>query len=198
MKLFVFILALPLFALAEGATLLIVGDSLTEGYGVSKEAAYPAQLEKLFQDKGVALKVVNAGSSGSTSASLGKRLAWHLKKKPTHMLIALGANDGLRGIEPESMRKNLKEGIEKAQLEGIKVILAGMKMPLNYGKAYRQRYEKVFEDLGKTKGVTFIPFLLKNVGGVKELNQADGIHPNEKGHQKMAEFLFQSLKDKIQ
>lgn len=182
------------FALANDYSLLIIGDSLTEGYGVSKEAAYPSQLEKLLVADGKKIKIINAGSSGSTSASLEKRLSWHLKKKPTHLMIALGANDGLRGVEPESMRKNLSSAIQKAQGAGIKVIFAGMKMPLNYGKQYREKYEKVFTDLGKTKGVFFIPFLLKGVGGIKKLNQADGIHPNEVGHKKMAEFLFETLK----
>jgi len=182
---------------ATTTSILIVGDSLTEGYGVSRAAAFPAQLKELFKQNGQKLDIVNAGSSGSTSASLKKRLAWHLKKKPDFLMIALGANDGLRGIPPATTKENLKQGIETAQSKGIKVILAGMKMPMNYGEDFRKKYEIIFSELGQVENVIYIPFLLKGVAGQKSLNQADGIHPNEKGHKVIAEQLYIRLKDKI-
>lgn len=177
---------------------LIIGDSLTAGYGVSKEAAYPRQLELLFQEQGYKIQVLNAGSSGSTSASLKRRLQWHIKAQPKYIMIALGANDGLRGIPVSQTYANLKKSIEFAQKRKIQVILAGMKMPLNYGKKYRTDFEKTYKKLAKVfPEVIFIPFLLKDVGGVKDLNLADGIHPNEKGQKKIAQLLFKSLKGQL-
>ena len=178
-------------------TLLIVGDSLTEGYGVGKASAYPAKLEKLFQENGMDVKVQNAGSSGSTTASLKGRLKWHLKKKPEYLMIALGANDGLRGFPIESTKKNLNEGIKLATDNGMKVILAGMLLPMNFGKDYRAKFEAMYKELVKTHDVIFIPFLLKDVGGVKDLNLPDGIHPNEKGYDIVAKTVFEALKGKL-
>ncbi len=174
--------------------ILIVGDSLTAGYGVSKEAAYPSQLQKLLEKDHPEVKVIGAGSSGSTSASAISRLKWHLKAKPTHLVLALGANDGLRGVKLESTKKNLSEAIDLAKEKGIKVYLAGMLLPTNYGKKYRTEFKSLFKDLAKEKGVKFIPFLLKGVGGRPELNLADGIHPNEKGHKIVAQTVFNALK----
>lgn len=178
-------------------TLLIVGDSLTEGYGVGKQAAYPAQLEKLFRENKMAIHVKNAGSSGSTTASLKGRLKWHLKNKPEYLMIALGANDGLRGFPIETTKNNLDEGIQLAADNGIKVILAGMLLPMNFGKEYRARFEAMYQELVKKHDVIFIPFLLKDVGGVKELNLADGIHPNEKGYEVVSKTVFEALKGKL-
>lgn len=177
--------------------LLIIGDSLTEGYGVDKKSAYPAQLEKLFQKNNLKIKVNNAGSSGSTSASLKGRLKWHLKNKPDVVMIALGANDGLRGFPIETTTKNLDEGISLAKNNGMKVVLAGMLLPMNFGKEYRAQFEEMYKKLVKKHDVIFIPFLLKNVGGIKELNLSDGIHPNEKGYAIVAETVFAVLKGKI-
>lgn len=182
---------------SSAKTLLIVGDSLTEGYGVGKASAYPAKLEKLFQDNGINVKVQNAGSSGSTTASLKGRLKWHLKKKPDYLMIALGANDGLRGFPIESTKKNLNEGIKLATDNGMKVILAGMLLPMNFGKEYRAQFEAMYRELVKTHEVIFIPFLLKDVGGVKDLNLPDGIHPNEKGYDIVAKTVFEALKGKL-
>ena len=178
--------------------LVIIGDSLTAGYGVSKADAFPAQLQNIINESGDLkrqIKVVAAGISGSTSASLKKRLAWQMKLKPDAIMFAIGANDGLRGLEPEQMKSNLLDAIKTSEQAGVKVILAGMKMPMNYGQAYRAKYEAVYSELGQLPGLIYIPFLLKDVGGVKELNQSDAIHPNEKGHTKMAENLWAQLKE---
>ncbi len=178
-------------------TLLIVGDSLTEGYGVEKAAAYPARLEELFKKNKMSIRVINAGSSGSTTASAESRLKWHLQKKPDFVMIALGANDGLRGFAAESSYQNLKKALELAKKNSIRVILAGMFLPKNYGDQYRAEFEGIFKKLVKEYDVIFIPFLLEGVGGVPELNLADGIHPNEKGYARVAEHVFRSIKGKL-
>ncbi len=173
--------------------ILIIGDSLTAGYGVPKESAYPYQLELLMHKKHPKVKVVAAGSSGSTSASGLTRLKWHLKAKPSHLILALGANDGLRGVKLSTTKENLGKTIDLAKEKGIKVYLAGMMLPLNYGKEYRQQFENLFKDLVKEKSIGFIPFLLKNVGGKPELNLPDGIHPNEKGHKIVAKNVYEVI-----
>jgi len=177
--------------------ILILGDSLTEGYGVSKKDAFPALLEELLNKKSEKrrFKVVAAGSSGSTTASAFKRLKWHLKKKPKLLILALGGNDGLRGVKPKATKANLDKAITFAKSKNIKVLLAGMKIPTNYGEDYRKAYEKTFVDLAKKHDVSLVPFLLKNVGGVKELNLPDGIHPNEKGHIVVSKTLFKYVED---
>ncbi|EQC51376.1 arylesterase [Bacteriovorax sp. DB6_IX] len=177
--------------------ILIIGDSLTEGYGISKKDAYPTLLEKLLNQKKQKYKVINAGSSGSTSASANSRLRWHLRSKPQTLILALGANDGLRGINPKATKENLQKAITLAKKNKVRVILAGMQMPYNYGEDYRKNYSQAFKELVKENKLTFIPFLLKGVGGKKELNISDGIHPNEKGHKIIAKNLADFLKDKL-
>lgn len=181
-------------AQAAEKRILIIGDSLTEGYGVSKESAYPNQLEKLIKKKFPNYKVINAGSSGSTSASAVPRMKWHLKKTPKILILALGGNDGLRGFPVEATKKNLSQAIDMALQKKTVVYLAGMKIPVNYGKKYRTEFEKVYNDLKKDKKIKMIPFLLKGVGGEPSLNLADGIHPNEKGHEKIAQTVFEAIK----
>ncbi len=173
--------------------LVVIGDSLTEGYGVAKESAYPALLEQLIHKKHPEWKVINSGVSASTSASAPGRVRWVLKQKPDLVILALGANDGLRGQPPANLKKNLQESIEILKNADVKVILAGMKMPPNYGKKYRQEYEEVFKQLASQQQIGFIPFLLDGVAGKKELNQPDGIHPNEAGHKLVAENVFKSI-----
>ncbi len=173
--------------------ILILGDSLTEGYGISKQKAYPHLLQEKFNKKGHKVEIVNAGSSGSTSASALGRLKWHLQSKPNVLVLALGANDGLRGVRVLSMKKNLEQTIELAKKNEMTVYLAGMKLPLNYGKSYREAFERVFSDLAKEKNVKLIPFLLENVAGIKKYNLPDGLHPNEKGHELIADTVFKIL-----
>ncbi len=170
--------------------ILVVGDSLTAGYGVNQTSAFPKQLENLLKKKNHKVQVIAAGSSGATSAGATNRLRWHLKRKPDILILALGANDGLRGLPVESTQKNLAAAIDLAKENKIKVLLAGMKMPTNYGEDYQKKYEKVFSDLSQEKQITLIPFLLKDVAVEKEYNLADGIHPNEKGHLLIAENLL--------
>lgn len=187
----------PSQAFAGPKSLVILGDSLTEGYGVAHDAAYPALLEKKIQKSGKNWKVVNAGISGSTSASALPRLKWILKSKPDLLMICLGANDGLRGLKLEETRHSLSEAVAYAQAQGIPVVLAGLYLPPNYGKEYTTGFRKIYVDLAKQYKTLFIEFLLDGVAGNSQLNQADGIHPNEKGHEVIAETVFKALKDRL-
>lgn len=176
----------------------MLGDSLTEGYGVKKENAYPALVEKkLHADGKTEWKVVNAGISGSTSASALSRVKWVSKSQPKILFLALGANDGLRGLPNSSTKKNLQAAIHYAKEQGIKVFLAGMMMPPNYGKEYTKSFEKIFPELAKAENIPLLPFLLQDVGGISKLNQTDGIHPNEAGHKIIATHVYDFLKDKL-
>ncbi|MEO0334778.1 MAG: arylesterase [Pseudomonadota bacterium] len=175
---------------------VIIGDSLTDGYGIRREDAYPNQLKILMENEGLKrpLTMVNAGVSGSTSSSLKKRLEWQLKNRPDALMLTLGANDGLRGQDHKMMKSRLKTAIEKAKSSGVEVILAGMQMPLNYGEEYRRKYANAFAEVAKETRVFFIPFLLEGVAADKKYNQEDLIHPNEKGHKKIAEHVWSKLK----
>lgn len=192
-----FFLALILsFSHAPGAQtapkkIVIIGDSLSEGYGVAKEKAYPALLEKKL---GSGYTVINAGISGSTSASAPSRMAWQLKNKPHLILLALGANDGLRGLPVKAMEENLGKALADAKKAGVKVVLAGMRLPPNYGEAYVKDFAAAFGRIAAKHSVPLLPFILKDVGGVTKLNLADGIHPNEKGHEIVAETVHDFLK----
>jgi acyl-CoA thioesterase-1 len=177
--------------------ILIIGDSITAGYGVAKDDAYPAILKKILLSKNKKVEIVTAGSSGSTSASAFSRLRWHLKSKPTHLILALGGNDGLRGISPKSTEQNLQKAIELAKKNNLVIFLAGMKMPYNYGADYQKSFEQTFKNLVKKNKIKEIPFLLAGVGGDKKLNQADGIHPNEKGHKIVANNVAKILMKEI-
>ena len=178
--------------------IVFIGDSLTEGFGVKTEEAYPAQLEKIFHQKGQKdIEIINGGISGSTTANALSRTKWFLKMKPEVIVYALGANDGLRGLEVEDSQKHLSAAISLAQKSGAKVYLAIMKLPKNYGEDYRSRFERMYENLLKDKNVGRVSFLLEGVGGVARLNLADGIHPNPEGQKRVAENIYQSLKDQL-
>lgn len=188
--------ASPSLASAKETVVLFLGDSLTEGLGVAPEAAYPAVIQKALKEEKRDVKVVNGGISGSTSASGVGRLKWHLKakEKPDVLVLALGANDGLRGLPVPELRKNLKGVIGLAKANRMKVLLAGMLMPPNYGKDYTESYVKAFPEVAAEEGVPLVPFLLEGVGGERSLNQADGIHPNEAGHKILAQNVLKFLK----
>lgn len=181
--------ALPAFAAKK---LVLIGDSLTEGYGVAKEKSYAHLLQMKFGDR---VQIVNASISGSTSASAPSRMKWQLKNKPDVILLALGANDGLRGLPVKSLESNLSQAIELAQKEGVKLILGGMYLPPNYGANYTKEFKATFKKLADKYKTPFIPFMLEGVAGHSELNQADGVHPNEKGQVVVAETVYAALKD---
>lgn len=196
MKAAIFFILTTIFSFQIHAkTLVVLGDSLTEGIGVAKDQAFPALLEKQIQSKGKSWKVINAGISGATSASGISRMKWHLKQKPDIVILALGANDGLRGFQITETEKNLSTVIEMCQREKITVVLAGMQMPPNYGKEYAEKFKGLFPRLERKFKIHRIPFLLDKVAADPSLNQADGIHPNEKGHQVISETVFNSIQD---
>ena len=189
-----FICFSPPALLCAETTILMLGDSLTEGTGVGKNQAYPYLVEQKLKAQGFsAIKVINAGVSGSTTASGLSRLTWYLRDHPDFLLLALGANDGLRGLPTVQIKRNLAATIESALNKGIRVVLAGMKMPPNYGEGYTRKYEKVFLELSKEYDIVFIPFLLEGVAGDPKLNLPDGIHPNERGHQIISELVYKTL-----
>jgi len=186
--------ALAIGASGEGPVILCLGNSLTEGYGVSPEQSFPSLLEERLHGSGYpGARVINAGISGSTSASAVSRLQWQLRARPDVVLLELGANDGLRGLDLAATRKNLERAIEIAKGAGVRVLLAGMKLPPNYGSDYTRQFEALFPDLAKAQGVALIPFLLDGVAAKPELNLADGIHPNAQGYQRVIENVLPAL-----
>lgn len=186
------LIATPAYA---GKKLIVLGDSLTEGFGVAKEAAFPALLQKKLHDaKKNDWVVVNAGVSGSTTASAISRMKWLFKTKPDVVLLALGANDGLRGLKVEDSQKNLAEAIEYAQKQKVRVILGGLYMPPNYGAGYTDKFKNMYSSLAKKYQLTFVPFILEKVAGNPKYNLADGIHPNEEGHKIIADNVYEVLK----
>lgn len=192
---------LSAFLVSAPTEIVILGDSLTDGYGLERQEAFPAILEGLLNDqlKPRSFRVTNSGISGSTSASGPSRVKWILKRnpRPDWIVLALGANDGLRGLPLEETRKNLKQSIQLAQSSGVRVLLAGMKMPPNYGSGFTKAFESLFVELAGEMKITLIPFLLDGVAGVPKFNLPDGIHPNAEGHRIIAHTVFRSLKGKI-
>jgi acyl-CoA thioesterase I len=161
--------------------ILALGDSLTAGYNLPADAAFPAQLQKALREKGLQASVINAGVSGDTTAGGLARLDWALADKPTHALVALGANDMLRGLSPEQARKNLDTIITRLKQQNVKVMLVGMLAAPNLGADYGKRFNSIFPDLAKKHDIPLFPFFLQDVANNPGLNLGDGIHPNREG-----------------
>lgn len=175
-------------------TIVAFGNSLTAGFGVAPERSYPARLEERLKRAGYAYDVVNAGVSGDTTAGGLRRLDWVLKSDPVLVILELGANDGLRGLDLEQTRANLKQIIERLQASEATVLLTGMKLPTNYGPVYTARFESMYEELAAEYGIPFYPFFLEGVAAKPSLNQADGIHPTGEGYRIIADNLFKAVK----
>lgn len=187
---FLSLISCPVFAVK----VIFVGDSLTAGYGVERHKAFPALIEeRLKKEKKDQIEVVNGGVSGSTTANGQARMKWFFKANPDIIVIALGANDGLRGVKIEESFKNLDESIQMALNKKIQVLLMGMQMPPNYGAEYRKEFQAMFPKLAKKNKIPIVPFMLEGVAGEKEFNISDGIHPNEKGHEKIANLIYPYL-----
>jgi acyl-CoA thioesterase I len=169
-------------------TVLFFGDSLTAGYGLSTEEAFPALVGKTLTAKGKPVKVINAGLSGETSAGGLTRIDWVLRQPVDIFVLELGPNDGLRGLPLEQTEKNLQAILNKVKEKSpaAKIVIAGMLVPPNMGADYTSRFRKIFPALAKKNNATLIPFLLQDVAGDENLNQADGIHPNVQGHKIVA------------
>ncbi len=182
------VLATPLF----GGTILFLGDSLTAGLGVEPTQAYPALIEKKIREKNLPFEVINAGISGDTSAGGLARLDWALQKKIDVLVLALGANDGLRGLPVAQMKFNLQQIIDrvKAKNPQVKIVIAGMRMPPNLGGDYAASFAQVYPELAKANNAALVPFLLEGVGGHADLNQADHIHPTVAGHEVVAQNVW--------
>jgi len=193
-----FVFLPPTAGAAGERTIIFFGDSLTAGYGLTNPAAdsYPALIQERIRAAGLAWRVVNAGLSGETTAGGLRRLDWTLRTPPDLFVLALGANDGLRGISPALMRANLEEMIDRVRRRrpDARVVLAGMQMPPELGPEHAAAFARVFPEVAKKTGATLIPFLLEGVGGVAELNQGDRIHPNPAGHAVMAETVWRILR----
>lgn len=170
-----------------------LGDSLTAGLGVAPDEAYPALLGRRLEREGRPYRVVNAGVSGDTSAGGVRRLDWVLRAGPSVVIVALGANDGLRGLPVDALQENLTAIVERLQRAGSRVLLAGMRVPPNYGARYTRAFAAVFPAVARRTGVALMPFLLEGVAGDPRLNQADGIHPTAEGQRVIAEHLWPHL-----
>jgi acyl-CoA thioesterase-1 len=190
-KSFLFIALTLLFQVPASKTILFFGDSLTAGYGLSTEEAFPALVGTVLNKQNIKVKIVNAGLSGETSAGGLSRIDWVLKQPVDVFVLELGANDGLRGLPLDQTRKNLQAIIDKvrAKYPDIKIVLAGMMVPPNMGKAYTDEFKSIYPELAKKNKVTLMPFLLDGVAGDEKLNLPDGIHPNTEGHKIVAANL---------
>lgn len=181
--------------LSAAPTILFLGTSLTAGYGIDPEQAYPALIQQKIDAAGLNFRVINAGVSGETSAGARRRVEWLLQQPVSILVLETGANDGLRGLPPDSLRANIQAIFDQARRlqPSVRLVLLGMRIPPNYGRAYTQRFEAVYPEVAGSNNATLVPFLLQGVGGVSSLNQADGIHPTAEGQRKMAETVWRVL-----
>ncbi len=183
---------------SEKPRIVVLGDSLTAGLGLSADEAYPSLLQQRLNQEGLPYDVVNAGVSGDTSAGGLSRLDWALDGDVRVLVVALGANDGLRGLPAEELKRNLAEIIRRAQGRHITVVLAGMEAPPNYGRDYAVAFHQIYPSLAKEYHVALVPFLLQGVGGVDRLNQRDGIHPTAEGARIVADNVWTVLAPIVQ
>lgn len=190
-KVFLIVLISLFSGFQSPKVILFFGDSLTAGYGLSAEEAFPALIETQLNKGGKKVKVINGGLSGETSAGGLSRIDWILRQPIDVFVLELGANDGLRGLPIEQTKKNLQSIIDKvkAKYPACKIVLAGMMVPPNMGKQYTDEFRNIYPQLAKVNKVTLIPFILDGVAGDEKLNQADGIHPNVQGHKIIADNL---------
>ena len=185
---------------SKSKTILCFGDSITAGYGLEdSNEAYPALLQKKIDSLDLNYTVINSGLSGETTAGGRSRLSWVMKQKVDIFLLELGGNDGLRGIPLTETKANLKAIIETIQNESpnTRIILAGMELPPNMGKDYTTEFRELFAEIASQYDVAFIPFILKDVGGIKALNQNDGIHPTAEGHKIVANTVWEVLRPMV-
>ena len=196
-----FALALAVPVRADAPPVVVVfGDSLTSGVGVDLDQAYPALVQEKVREAGLPHRVVNAGVSGETTAGGLRRVNWVLRQSADVFVLALGGNDGLRGIPPEQTRENLARMILRVRevRPETRILLAGMEAPPNMGPEFTTAFRAIFPDLAETYRVPRIPFLLEGVGGEEDLNQADGIHPNPEGHRIIAALVWRHLRPLLQ
>lgn len=181
---------------AAGSEVIVafLGDSLTAGFGLDPEKAFPHLVHKALVAEGFEVQVVNAGVSGDTSAGGLARTDWLLKRKPDVLVVSLGANDGLRGMALASTEKNLRGILAKGREAGARMLLVGMMIPPNYGPEYTSGFAAIYPKLAKEFDIPLLPFLLEGVAGKRELNQADGIHPTAAGHEILARTVLEVVR----
>jgi acyl-CoA thioesterase-1 len=173
----------------------VLGDSLTSGYGLpSQDQAFPAALQARMDQSGLGYEVVNMGVAGDTTAGGLRRLDWALEGDVRVLIVALGGNDGLRGLGPDQMRQNLAAIIDGARRKNVRVLLCGMEAPPNLGGDYTRQFRAVYDEVARDKQVPFLPFLLDGVAGMPDMNQPDGIHPNAAGAQRVAALVWAKLR----
>jgi acyl-CoA thioesterase-1 len=194
------LLSLTVRAADAPKTIMILGDSLSAGYGVDPDQAWPALLQKKIDAASLNYTVVNAGVSGNTSADGLQRIDWLLRRKPDVFVLELGGNDGLRGLPVATTKANLQAIIDRVreQYPAAKIVIAGMRMPPNLGLEYVEGFAKIFPDLARENHATLIPFLLEGVGGRPDLNLPDSIHPTPAGHKIVAETVWKILRPLLQ
>ena len=185
----------PTAAGSAEKTIVFLGDSMSAGLGVRPEESFPSLIAEKIRTAGLPFEMVNAGVSGDTSAGGLRRIDWLLQRKIDVLVIELGANDGLRGMPAASLKNNLEAINDKAKAKypQIKIVIAGMQLPPNLGAPYSADFEKVFAEVAKEKNAALIPFLLSGVGGRRDLNQPDLIHPTAAGHKIIAETVWQII-----
>ena len=197
------ITAISLFAMlsagsnpgGDNVTILFFGDSITAGYGLDPEQAFPARIQERADSLGLPVETVNAGVSGETTAGGLRRVDWILQRPFDIFVLGLGGNDGLRGLDPGHTRENLQKIMDKVRDQNprVKIVLAGMEAPPNMGDDYTRQFRKVFQDLADANDVVFMPFLLEDVAGIPERNMSDGIHPTAEGHRIIAGNVWKVL-----
>lgn len=186
-------------AAAEETPLVVfLGDSLTAGLGLAEAEAFPALIEQELRGKGFAVRVVNAGVSGDTSAGGLARLDWILAQGPALVVVGLGANDGLRGLPVEATEENLRSIVRRSRQAGARVVLLGMRIPPSYGLDYAGRFERLYEEVADDLDVPLVPFLLDRVAARPALNLPDRIHPNARGHARIAETVYPYVEEALE
>lgn len=176
----------------EPKTILFLGDSITAGYGIDENQAFPALIDAMIKESGKQYRVINAGLSGETSSGGLRRISWLLRSQVDILVLELGANDGLRGIDLSVTEKNLQGIIDqtKAKYPNVKVVVAGMQVPPNLGEQYTTRFREIFPKLARQNNAALIPFILEGVAGEPSLNLPDGIHPTPEGHRILAQNVW--------
>ena len=192
----VLLTASAVFAVEPTRTLLVLGDSIAAGYGLDQDEAYPAILQQKIDRVHLPYRVVNAGVSGETSAGALRRMDWLLRQKIDVLLLETGANDALRGQDPDSTRANIDAILTRAAAQSPppRLVVLGMKAPPNFGGVYGSRFDAIYPEMARKHGAVLVPFVLEGVAGIARLNQADGIHPTEEGQRMMADLVWTAIR----
>ena len=185
--------AAPAPARAEERVIVAFGDSLTAGPGVAADRTYPARLGERLRREGYDYRVVNAGVSGDTTAGGLRRVDWALRLQPEIVILELGVNDALRGLSLPAVRANLDQLVTRFQAAGVRVLVAGMRLPPNYGTPYADQFYRLFSEVARVRNSPYLPFFLEGVGAVPRLNQPDGIHPTAEGYAIVVDHLWPYL-----